>query len=195
MRRFKQIRYIPEGSTERRFEEIPAVVYLYTNRNGKPTAIAYGGKRNKPDWHYNFPSEERREERITEWIEGLKAHAERIKEYRQKRKSDPSRHALGAKNLKLDLEKNFPGVKFSVRSDSFSMGDAIRVSWTDGPTTDQVSMIGDRYQHGHFNGMEDIYEYDHEGDYSRGSAKYVSYSRDTSKGNADDHNNNYNDLI
>lgn len=180
MRHFAPTRYIPGGSVERRFDDIPAVVYLYAGKEGNPAAIAYGGKRNKPDWHFRFTTEERREKKIAEWIDGLKSHAARVKEYREKRKTDPSDHTKGAANLKADLEAAFPGVKFSVRSESFSMGDAIRVHWTDGPTTKQVEEISGAYQQGHFDGMNDMYEYDHSRTFDKGSAKYVTTSREIS---------------
>lgn len=170
-------RFIPQDAIKRCFNEIPAVVYLYTGNDGKPAAVAYGGKRSKPDWHFRFQNDMRREKKIEEWLAGLKAHADRVKEYRAKQKENPSEHAKGAKNLKADLEANFPGVKFSVRSKTFSMGDDIRVSWTDGPTCEEVDLIAKAYQHGHFNSMEDIYEHDSSGKYDRGSAKYVNCSR------------------
>lgn len=175
MRRYPVTRYIPKDAEERRFDDIPAVVYLY-EKNGTPLAVAYGGKRNKPDWHFGFANPERREQKIIEWIASLKAHTENIKAYREKRKENPSDHAKGAANLKADLEKNFPGVKFSVRSDTFAGGNAIRVSWTDGPTEKDVQEIADQYQHGWFDGMTDCYNYT-SGDYSRGSAKWVTWSR------------------
>lgn len=86
-----------------------------------------------------------------------------------------------AKNIRIELKAAFPGVKFSVRTESFSMGDAIRVSWTDGPTTAMVDAIVDKYQAGSFNGMEDIYEYSRSAwTDAFGDAKYVSTSRERS---------------
>lgn len=38
------------------------------------------------------------------------------------------------------------------------MGDSVHVNWTDGPTSDEVDRIISKYQYGHFNGMEDMYE-------------------------------------
>lgn len=53
------------------------------------------------------------------------------------------------------------GVKCHAKSESFSMGDA--VSWTvyDQPPAvyKQISDYAAKFQEGHFNGMEDIYEY------------------------------------
>ena len=60
-----------------------------------------------------------------------------------------------AVNIRIELKRAFKGVKFSVRSDYSS----VNISWTDGPTADQVEAIANRYEEGSFNGMEDIYEY------------------------------------
>lgn len=85
---------------------------------------------------------------------------------------------IGAANLRKMLKAAFPGVKFSVRSDSFSMGNSISVSWTDGPTTQQVEKISSRFQYGSFNGQEDIYEYARSPFCDMfGGSKYVSESR------------------
>lgn len=90
-----------------------------------------------------------------------------------------SQHALAARAIRAELKKAFPGVKFSVRSDSYSMGDSVRISWTDGVTTDQVSEIADKYQYGHFNGMEDIYEYSNK-NVDIPQTKFVQVQRDIS---------------
>lgn len=73
-------------------------------------------------------------------------------------KKSISNQAAAAKAIRQELKAAFPTVKFSVTSESFSMGDAVRVAWIDGPTTKQVSAITGKYQYGTFNGMEDIYE-------------------------------------
>lgn len=41
--------------------------------------------------------------------------------------------ALTARQLKKELTRVFPGVKFSVKSEYFSGGNAVNVSWEDGP--------------------------------------------------------------
>lgn len=66
--------------------------------------------------------------------------------------------ALAAKAIKEELKKQYPTVKFSVKSENYSMGDNVSVSWCDGPTCREVEKITDKYQYGSFNGMEDIYE-------------------------------------
>ena len=70
-----------------------------------------------------------------------------------------SQHAAAAKAIRAELKKAFPKTKFSVRSESYSMGDAVRVSYNDGPTLDSVDEIIRKYQYGKFDGMSDCYEY------------------------------------
>jgi hypothetical protein len=43
-----------------------------------------------------------------------------------------------AKIIRRILKTKFPGIKFSVRSESYSMGSSVRICWLDGPTTKQV---------------------------------------------------------
>lgn len=87
-----------------------------------------------------------------------------------------------AKNIRAELKAAYPGIKFSVRTERFSMGNAIRVGWTDGPNTAQVEAITNKYKAGSFNGYEDLYEYSRS-DWKDafGSAKYVSTSRGQSE--------------
>lgn len=86
---------------------------------------------------------------------------------------------LAAKNIRKQLKKAFPGVKFSVTSDYSS----VDVSWEFGPTTKAVDAIIDRYCDG---------ETDITGDYRDyaptvwtklfGGAKYVNSHRRFSEG-------------
>jgi hypothetical protein len=57
--------------------------------------------------------------------------------------------------IRVELKKAFPGVKFSVRSSTFSMGDSVGVSWTDGPTEPAVENVINRFQYGTFDSMTD----------------------------------------
>ncbi len=60
-----------------------------------------------------------------------------------------------AKLIRLALRESFPGVKFSVRSDSYSGGASIDVKWTDGPTAKQVEAVADSFEGSYFDGMID----------------------------------------
>jgi len=61
--------------------------------------------------------------------------------------------------IRKELKAAFPHIKFTVRSESYSGGDSIRVGWLFGPTEEQIEALIGKYQYGRFNGMEDIYEY------------------------------------
>jgi hypothetical protein len=61
-----------------------------------------------------------------------------------------------AKLVRGALKRAFPGVKFSVRSSTYSMGASINVHWTDGPTTEQVRGVTSPYEGSGFDGMIDL---------------------------------------
>lgn len=92
-------------------------------------------------------------------------------------------HALkaAATNIRRMLKAAFPGVKFSVRSESFSGGNSIDIRWTDGPRVADVDAIVDPFSAGSFNGMDDSYTYK-TSPWTElfGSAKYVHSHRDYS---------------
>lgn len=88
---------------------------------------------------------------------------------------------VAAKNIRTELKRAFPGVKFSVRSESYSGGNAVRVSWTDGPTSQQVEKITGKYSGGSFDGMTDCYNY-RRSPWTEvfGESKYITESRHAS---------------
>ena len=57
-----------------------------------------------------------------------------------------------AKLVRIALRREFPGAKFSVRSDH----DSIDVRWTDGPTTALVNPVVKAYEGGGFDGSIDL---------------------------------------
>lgn len=92
-----------------------------------------------------------------------------------------SGYVIAAKNIRIELKKHFPKVKFSVTSKSYSMGNSVSVGWTDGPKTKEVEKIIDKYQYGSFDGMTDCYNYSHNvWDKVFGGSKYVMASRSLS---------------
>jgi acyl-CoA hydrolase len=68
-------------------------------------------------------------------------------------------HAETAKAIRKELKQAFPLVKFKVNSDSFAGGNSVHIEWDNGPTSDQVEHIVNKYQYGHFDGMQDLYEH------------------------------------
>jgi hypothetical protein len=61
-----------------------------------------------------------------------------------------------AKLVRKALKAAFPTTKFSVRSDSYAGGAAIRIAWTDGPTQSQVDAVTGVYAGADFDGMIDL---------------------------------------
>ena len=84
-----------------------------------------------------------------------------------------------ASAIRKELKAKYPTIKFGVRSENYAGGNAVRISWIDGPSYDDVREICGKYQYGHFDGMCDIYEHSN----SRSDipqAKYVQYTREFS---------------
>lgn len=67
---------------------------------------------------------------------------------------DPYSGKLAAKNIRIELKRAFPAVKFSVRKTSAGN---LSVNWIDGPTEPQVSSLLSRFKGGYFDGMQDMY--------------------------------------
>jgi hypothetical protein len=69
--------YIPKGDdvTVRTFDDIGVVVYLHTGaKYGRPVAMGFAGKAQKPTFHYNFPTDARRDAFIESFVERRRAN-------------------------------------------------------------------------------------------------------------------------
>ncbi len=64
--------------------------------------------------------------------------------------------AQTAKLVRAALKREFPGVKFSVRSDRYAGGASIHVGWTDGPQTAAVDEVVQPYAGSSFDSMADM---------------------------------------
>lgn len=164
-------RYIPAGA--RRIEgHAGGVAYAY-EAGGSPYAIAYQGSSGKATLHYRYRTEAQRDKAIAEFFEACKRRADykaavtRVHvgkfDIRALQTSPQSLVSYGltetASIVRWALGESFPGVKFSVRSESYSMGCTIRVSWVDGPTGSQVNPILDRFSSSDFDSMQDMKTY------------------------------------
>ena len=91
-----------------------------------------------------------------------------------------SNQALGAKNIRAELARAFPGIKFQVTSEGFAGGDSIHVKWENGPTEGEVNAITGKYSHGDFDGMTDSYNYNRGWWHGHfGGTKYLFTERNT----------------
>jgi hypothetical protein len=80
-----------------------------------------------------------------------------------------------AKLVRAALKREFPGVKFSVRSSSYAGGAAIDVTWTDGPQDDAVKAVTGRYSGADFDGMIDLKTYNSHWLYEDGHSELFMY--------------------
>lgn len=96
-----------------------------------------------------------------------------------------SSHALAARNARVLLKREFPGVKFFVSTDTYAEGSSMRVSWHDlegnrgaGSSFQRaVNLIVEQFEYGRFDGMTDSYDY-HDGEQAAfgeafGAVKYA----------------------
>lgn len=88
--------------------------------------------------------------------------------------------AKAAAAIRKELKTAFPKIVFSVTSDTYSMGDSVRIKYEDGPKTEEVDKITSKYQYGNFDGMTDCYNNDNCRD-DIPQAKYVQISRSMSE--------------
>lgn len=64
-----------------------------------------------------------------------------------------------AKLIRKELKTNFPGIKFSVRSNTYAGGASIDVKWTDGPSRPDVEKIVKIFQGSTFDSSIDLRSY------------------------------------
>lgn len=88
MRRLEQPRasYAPKSAIIVRPKGINAEVYVY-DAAGKVYAVAFSGKRDRPDFHSRFSSPKHREQVITEYLDRLRASAAYKNKLRADRKA------------------------------------------------------------------------------------------------------------
>ena len=167
-------RWIPTGYSKYHEDE-NCVVYADL---AHLCAIAYHGRSGRHDWHHSYRSRESLDCAVSSYATAWKRHAE-LKAEQRARGRELSPQAAAAVAIRAELKAAFPGVKFQVRSSSFSMGEDVRVSWLDGPRLSEVNAIIGRYQYGHVDCMQDLYEDDNvQSDIPQ--AKYVSAQRELS---------------
>lgn len=174
-----------------------AVGYV-RERTGSFSYAVFFGKQSKPAKHYAAKDEAEAEQRVIEAltqagkVAGLKAQARKqvrapFTDRQQDGVTCRSYTTTGtAQLIREALKAAFPGVKFSVTSESFANGSSVSIAYTDGPSRKQVAQVYAAFKSGHYNSSEDIYEYHREptaidasGKLFRVSygAKYISESR------------------
>ena len=166
---------VSDGYTREDYKDL----VIFTHPTNLFLKTFYGSAANHTDF-YRYRSIEQLNLKVVELKKNKDSRDAFKLEQKEKNKGKVSSHAAAANAIKAELNKAFAGIKFSVKSSSFSMGNSVDISWTDGPTVREVEAISQKYQYGHFNGMEDIYENTNWRD-DIPQAKYVTESRTQSE--------------
>ena len=93
MTRLKQSRafYIPKEYTEKRLGANKGTeVYLFKDKNGRPSAKGFKGRAQKPTFHYYYPNEEQRELSLKRWMDAEAELAIKKENDRKKRRAPHS---------------------------------------------------------------------------------------------------------
>lgn len=61
-----------------------------------------------------------------------------------------------AKLVRAALKRSFPRTRFSVRTDTYAGGAAVRATWVDGPAVKLVERVTDQFAGGRFDGSLDL---------------------------------------
>jgi hypothetical protein len=166
--------FIPEGAAEITREGIDAVVYTHTDSRGRPYAIGFGGKRNRPDWNYMFRSPEARDRKIDEFFAGQKAHAELMRQRRSQGQSEVAQRNAAIKRL---LETRYGKGKVSVTGDRGTAYGWVNVKidahWPAGRHPEVTSEITQFI----LNAGIKLYSYS-SGDYGEGYKISIAFSQD-----------------
>ena len=73
---------------------------------------------------------------------------------------EKSIHAKVAQNVREELKKHFPNIKFSVRSAIYAGGNSVYIDYKDEILKrEEIEKVVEKYQSGHFDGMTDCYIY------------------------------------
>jgi len=177
-------------------EKCAAICYLLPpGPGGKWMCKGFSGKRARPDFYYSFSDETRARNYCAEFIAGKEKSAAEKLARRVKITAEKCRTPLDVWNLvrtgrdyisaadtaicvRAALKRHFPEIKFSVTSENYSMGCAVRVSWTDGPLGADVNKITSRYSFAGFDGMIDM-EYSKDRWLSRDGEMSLAHSEST----------------
>lgn len=178
--------YYDEGAKMIDMPEIQLQAFTADNPRGKEnyyTLVVFIGTAGKPSMNYYYRTKERRDTELQKAIDAQKrrlAYKAQAKEENKGKLTGAAATAAAIRTrLKKEFKEKFPGVKFSVTSSNFSMGNSVDIEWTDGPMSETVDAIVKQYEYGRFDGMQDLsynVKIDEEGLGCPG-AKYVHASR------------------
>jgi hypothetical protein len=81
--------------------------------------------------------------------------------------------------IRKELKEKFPQIKFSVKSENYSGGNSVGVSYENGVPSSEIEKITNKHVDGNFDGMTDCYNYN-SNPKNLPRAKYIFVSRNIS---------------
>ena len=79
--------YIPAGSEQITDAESDAVIYVYEDEDARPSAVAFHGRAQKPDWHHWFRDKDARSNHIRTFFDKRRTHISEREARRQEEKA------------------------------------------------------------------------------------------------------------
>ena len=167
--------FIPEGAVALVHEHSSAVAYTYTDVCGRFYAVAFSGRRNRPDWHFSFKTEEARSRKIAEHF----ARCAALEQAKIERRSQgPSEVAQRNAAIKKLLEAQYGKGKVSVTGDRGTAYGWVRVRINaPHPADKRPSEAHDEVVQLILNAGIKLYRYD-SADYGSGYEISVTFSQD-----------------
>ena len=140
--------------------------------------MIWKGNAGKPYIHYSFKENS---VYLQNYVDQEKKYADQRETYKKEealKGKTKSTVATAAGMIKAMLKKDYPSIKFSVKSDYFANGNSIDVNWVDGIPESAIDSFLRQFEYGSFDGMTDCYNYDNKHDYPQ--TKYVMAHRNIS---------------
>ena len=155
------IEYLREKCTDLQTELYKNYDFITYSYNGKFYLEIYKGTSASPFYNYYHTSPESRSNKIIKQKESIDTQETYRNEIKQKNngKRYLSTAAIVADRIRKILKQKFPYCKFSVKSENYSGGDSVGVSYTDFLPTKTIEAQIIQFKDGHFDGMTDCYNY------------------------------------
>ena len=156
------IEFLRGKYTDLQVESYKDFDFLTYSNIGKFYLEIYKGTSASPFYAYYHTNPESRNTKITKQKESIDASETYRNEIKQKNngKRYLSTAAVVADRIRKILKEKYPAYKFTVKSESYSGGNNVNVSYTDFLPTETIEKHIKQFQAGSFDGMTDCYNYD-----------------------------------
>lgn len=164
--------------TEGQTTEVYKDIEILTKNTPCISLSIWKGTAGRPYLNYSYKTIEQRDQAIIR-EKGVALRREEYKKENATKGKTLTSAAQASQRIKNILKKEYPNIKFSVKSSNYANGSSVNVSWFDGVPSKELEGFLRQFQQGHFDGMIDLYEYSNTKDMPQ--AKFVFGKRTVSK--------------